>query len=65
MGIRKIPSSSRLHQRFDEDASALMPLISREVARYSNVDHIIKLNSRRSYTVEQWIPHFEEAHHGT
>ncbi|MFK0572625.1 IS1380 family transposase [Endozoicomonas sp.] len=33
----------------------------REVARHSNVDHIIKLNPRRTYTVEQWLPRFEEA----
>ncbi|MCK5892900.1 MAG: hypothetical protein KAG53_00520 [Endozoicomonadaceae bacterium] len=31
------------------------------MARYSNVDHILKLNSRRTYTVKQWMPRFEEA----
>ena len=32
MSIRQVPSSSRLRQRFDEDASALMPLINDSLA---------------------------------
>ena len=32
MGIRQMPSSSRLRQRFDEDASVLIPLISDSLA---------------------------------
>ncbi|MGI9277145.1 MAG: IS1380 family transposase [Endozoicomonas sp.] len=33
----------------------------REVACHKNVDHIIKLNPRSTYTTEWWLPRFEEA----
>lgn len=33
----------------------------REVARHKNVDHIIKLNPRSTYTTARWLPHFEAA----
>ena len=32
----------------------------REIANHSNVDHIIKLNPRKQYTVTAWLPVFEE-----
>ncbi|MCK5894277.1 MAG: IS1380 family transposase, partial [Endozoicomonadaceae bacterium] len=32
MGIRQMPSSSRLHQRFDEGSSALMPMMNDSLA---------------------------------
>ena len=32
----------------------------REIANHSNVDHIIKLNPRKQYTVTAWLPAFEE-----
>ncbi|MGI9277146.1 MAG: hypothetical protein ACR2PT_20160, partial [Endozoicomonas sp.] len=32
MGIRQMPSASRLRQRFDEDACVLMPLINDSLA---------------------------------
>lgn len=32
----------------------------REVARHANVDHIIKLNPRSTYTTERWLPRMEE-----
>ncbi|MGI9278646.1 MAG: IS1380 family transposase, partial [Endozoicomonas sp.] len=28
----------------------------REIANHSNVDHIIKLNPRKQYTVTAWLP---------
>ncbi len=33
----------------------------KEVARHKNVEHIIKLNPRSTYTTERWLPQFEDA----
>ena len=53
--ITKDPLLLRLDSGHDAEDSR------REVAHHSNVDHIIKLNPRRTYTVKKWLPRFEEA----
>ena len=52
--VTRAPILVRLDSGHDADESR------REVARHSNVDHITKLNPRRTYTVEQCLPRFEE-----
>jgi len=52
--ITSKPILLRLDSGHDAEASR------QEVASHDNVDHIIKLNPRSTYTTERWLPQLEE-----